>query len=458
MSRAAPPSTGLLRVAPWLVFGAALALSAWRAPALLGEPRFWAEEATDFYAAAHWQPWWRSLFFVPPHTVGYLLLSASAPATVAAKWLPLEWGPFVTTWAAAAILAVALAIVCFGRSLFWDSPLRRAVACAVILLAPTSLGEVWLTSTNSQVYCGVVALCLLCEDLRGASRRRIALYCALLLLCGLSGVYSALLVFAFAWKVWLERSPGSRALLGVNVAAATLQALVFGSLWGETTLHASRFHQLDWVRSAIHMFYQQFLIPLGLRPLVRAFGDPVTVLSSLAQNPRAPVVVAVAVLGLLGAVLVVLLLVDRELRSPRNLLVLALPSLALFTTVSAKHGRVSGRYAVLSGITLLLLLLAHARFSPGERRWRSVLAACLLAWSLAVGASGFRDDDAFRCPGGCPRWREEVAHWCRDPSYAPQVWPVRLPLEGPQWRVKLPPSLTSRACPATRRDRPAAGR
>ena len=56
MSRAAPPSTGLSRAAPWLVFGAALALSAWRAPALLGEPRFWAEEATDFYAAAHWQP------------------------------------------------------------------------------------------------------------------------------------------------------------------------------------------------------------------------------------------------------------------------------------------------------------------------------------------------------------------------------------------------------------------
>ncbi len=457
MSRAAPPPTGLSRVAPWLVFGAALALSAWRAPQLLGEPRFWAEEATDFYAAAHWLPWLQSLFFVPPHTVGYLLLSASVPATIAAL-LPVAWGPFVTTWAAAAILAVALALVCFGRSLFWDTPLRRALACAVILLAPTSLGEVWLNSTNSQVYCGVVALCLLCEDLRGASRRRIVLYAALLLGCGLSGVYSALLVFAFAWKVWLERSPGSRVLLGVNVATAAVQAAVFASLWSETALQASRFRQLDWVRSATHMFYQQFLVPLGLRPLVRALGDPLAVLGTLAQNPRAPLIVALAVLGLLGAVLVVALLVDRELRSPRNLLVIALPSLALFTTVSAKHGRVSGRYAVLSGITLLLLLLAHARFSPGGSRWRSVLASGLLAWSLAVGAFGFRDDDAFRCPGGCPRWDDEVAHWCGDPSYAPQVWPVRLPLEGPQWRVNLPPPLPSRACPATRRDRPAAGR
>src|SRR5512143_2683825 len=112
MSRAAPPPTGLSRAAPWLVFGAALALSAWRAPQLLGEPRFWAEEATDFYAAALWLPWPRSLGFVPPQTVGYLLLSASAPATIAAQ-LPVAWAPAVTTWAAAAILATALAIVCF---------------------------------------------------------------------------------------------------------------------------------------------------------------------------------------------------------------------------------------------------------------------------------------------------------------------------------------------------------
>jgi hypothetical protein len=458
MSRVAPTAPSLSRVAPWLVFAAALALSALRAPVLLSEPRFWAEEATDFYAAAHVQPWPASLFFLPPHTVGYLLLSASGPATVAARWLPVASAPAVTTWAAFCVLAVALALVCFGRSLFWDTPLRRAAACAAILLAPSSLGEVWLNSTNSQVYCGVIALCLLCEDTRAASRARMALYAGLLLLCGLSGVYAALLVFAFAWKAWLERTPGAFILLGVNLATASVQALVFGWLWSGTSLRASRFEQLDWVRSATNAFYQQFLVPLGLRPLVRAFGDPLAVLASLAHEPRAPLIVALALGGALGAALIVALLVERDLRSPRNLLVIALPSLVLLTTLSAKHGRASGRYAVVSGVTLLFLLLAHARFGPGVPRWRPALAAGLLGWSLAVGATGFRSDDAFHCPGGCPRWRDEVARWCREPSYAPQVWPVRLPPTGPQWRVRLPPSLTSRACPATRRDRPAAGR
>jgi hypothetical protein len=328
----------------------------------------------------------------------------------------------------------------------------------VILFAPSSLGEVWLTAINAHVYCGVIALVLLCEDTRAAGRKRIAFQAALLGFCGLSGVYAVSLAFAFAAKVWLERSRGARAFLAVIAASAAVQVGVFVWLWTQTNLRASRFEQLDWVRSLTNAFYQQFVVPLGLRPVLRIVGDPAEVLGWLANEPRAPVLVALALAGALLAIGVVAFLADRDLRSPRNLLVIAVPSLVSVTAVAAKHGRLSGRYAVVPGIALLFLLLAHARFEPGAPRWRPLAAAALLGWALLVGAAGYRDDDAFRCPGGCPRWRDELARWCAEPSYAPQVWPVRVPESGPQWRVRLPPSLTSRACPATRRDRPAAAR
>jgi len=423
------------RVVSGLLFVMALALVVLRAPQLLIEPRFWAEEGSVYFAVAQRAPLLDSLFHL--HKAGYLLLSTSLPATFAARLLPIEWAPAVTTWAAFGVLAAALAIVAFGRSYLWDSPLRRAVACAILLLAPSNLGEVWLNSTNSQVYCGVVSLLILCEDLRGASRRRIAAYALLLLGCGLSGPYTSFLFPAFGAKLWLERSRGAWVGSGVVAGAAAVQALAFGFLWNQDAVDAARFQQIDWVRSATYTFYQQFLVPLGGRPLVQTLGDPLAVLSSLAREPRAPVIVAIALAGVLGAGLVVALLVDRDPRSPRNLLVIALASLALLTTVSARFGRTTGRYAVVSGIALLLLLLAHARFAAGAPLWRPALAAGLLSWALAVGALGYRHDEAFRCPEPCPRWPDELARWRAEPGYAPQIWPVRLPRQGPQWRVEL---------------------
>jgi hypothetical protein len=436
MSELAPaPSASSSPGLPWLIFGSALALAILRAPQLLLQPRFWAEEGSIYYAVALREPWLAALFHVPHHTAGYLLLSASFPATLAAKLLPIELAPFATTYAAFAVVGCALALVAFGRSLLWSDPARKALACVAVLLAPSSLGEVWLNSTNSQIYCGLISLAILCEDLRLASPRRIAAYLALLAFCGLSGVYTSFLFFAFVWKLWLERSRGALLALGVVAATAAVQFAIFVFLWQEQAIHASKFKQLDWVRSAISTFYQQFLVPLGGRPFVQALGDPGAVLGSLAG--RGPMVVGLAVLGVVGALAVLSVLVDRDLRSPRNGLVIALASLALLTTLSAKFGSTVGRYAVLSGISLLWLLLAHTRSGVGIARWRAVAAGVAFGWALLVGAASYREDDAFACPGGCPRWPEEVARWRRDPRYAPQIWPVHLPLSGPQWRVEL---------------------
>jgi hypothetical protein len=433
----APPGSGSVR-ASWLVYGAALALTVLRAPQLLVDPRFWAEEGSVYYAVALRQPWPEALFHLPRDTAGYLLLSASVPATVAAKLLPLELGPFATTYAALAVLSVALALLAFGRSLLWNDPTRRGLACLVVLLAPSSVGEVWLNSTNSQVYCGLISLCILCEDLRSASSRRIAAYLLLLLFCGLSGVYTSFLFLAFVWKIWFERSRGAWLAGGVVAATAVAQFAIFLLLWNENAIHASKFRQIDWVQSGTYTFYTQFMAPLGGRSLVQEVMDPARVVYGLAGDWGGPASAGIALLGMLGVVAVLSALVDRDLRSPRNALVIAVGSLAILTTVSAKFGRTTGRYAVLSGISLLWLLLAHTYLRRGAPPWRALCASVLLFASLGVGGVGYRRDAAFACPGGCPRWRDEVAHWRRDPTYPPQIWPVLFPRTGRQWRVDVP--------------------
>lgn len=423
----------------WLIFGAALALSALRAPQLLVEPRFWAEEGSVYYANAQQTRSLAALVHVPRHTAAYVALSVSVPATLAARLLPVEAAPYATTYAAAVILSVAFALIVFGRSLLWNDPARKALACAAVLLAPSSLGEVWLNSTNSQIYCGLISLCILCEDLRAASPRRIAVYVVLLLLCGLSGVYTAFLAPAFLWKLWYERSRGALAALSAAGLATAVQVVVFASLWSERAIHPSKLQAFDWVRSATVTFYSHFVVPLGLRPLVRVLGEPTEVVAALARGSHDPWMLGVALLGVVGALAILVALVDRDLRSARNGLVIALASLAASTTVFAHFGRAMGRYAVLSGIALLWLLLSQTRRRAGGGPLRAVAAAALLTWALAVGALGYRHDEAFACPAGCPSWRAEVARWRQDPSHAPRIWPGAVPAGRPPWRVKLSP-------------------
>jgi hypothetical protein len=419
------------------IFVAALAVAAARAPELLVEPRFWAEEGSLYYAAAWNTESAATLAHVPRPTAAYVNLAASVPATLAAWWLPVEDAPFGTTWAAFAVLAVALALVSAGRSRLWGHPLGSALACAAVLLAPSALGEAWLNSINAQSYCGLIALAILCEDMRLASVRRIAAYVPLLVFCGLSGPYTSFLFPAFAWKVWAERSLAAVFAAGAVALAALIQVGVFAWVWSEGALNPAKLQPFDFVRSATYVAYGQLIVPLGLGPLMKEFSTHV--LYELGGVERAPWAIAMAAFGVVLGGAALLLLVDRDPRSPRNGLVIALACLAVLTTASAHWGRSLGRYAVVSGFALLWLVLARAYARARGPRIVPLAAAVVFGWALLVGAAAYRHDEAFDCPVGCPRWREEVARWRTGPAYQPQIWPVVLPRGRPQWRVELAP-------------------
>ncbi|MGI9590694.1 MAG: hypothetical protein ACR2P8_04945, partial [Myxococcota bacterium] len=223
------------RLWPWLGLVVCALLGVARAPDLFSSPRFWAEEGSYFYAAAT-DPaagWLGGLTYIPRGAAGYWLLCASVPATLAAHWASVEGAPGVTTLFSFALWLAPLAILLTGRSLVFDTAARKAVACALVIFAPSAIGEVWLNSINAQVYCGLTALVLLCEDLAAASRTRLWVCGALLAFCGLSGPYTSFLFFGFALKAWWERSPRSIAFFAVVAVMAAVQVSTFAWLLRE---------------------------------------------------------------------------------------------------------------------------------------------------------------------------------------------------------------------------------
>ena len=407
------------RITPWAVLGAAGALIVARAPQLLVEPRLWAEEGVLFLAHAVRSSFAGGLVYVQ-RDAGYFNLPPSLATAIAAA-APLEAAPWVTTYASLACLLLPLLIILFGRSRVWDDPLRKAVACGIVLLAPSFVGEVWLNTINAQVYLGVAALCLLCEDLDGISGRRLAGYTALLAVCGLSGPYTTFLVFAFLWNAWVQRSRAARVLAGALVLTTAVQGLVFTGLASQGFIHGAKFSELNALRSVSNALHAHFLVPVVGRPVGFA----------LARIPR----LLFVLLGFVSLAVALGWLVDWRRRSAAVLLLVALLPLSILTTVASKHGLPGGRYGVLPGIAWLLLILATTRSGS---RMRARFAALLLGLGLTAGVFALRaEDPAFGCGGPCPSWPAELARWRADPDYRLRVWPMRSDDREEGWWVDL---------------------
>jgi len=416
------------------IFFLLLVLVFFRAPTLLLEPRLWAEEASVFLHYAYTHSFLESLLFVPQKTAGYFLLVANLPATIAAHIFPLAYAPIVTTYFSLGILLTLFTLILWGHSSVWDTVGKKTLACLVVLFAPSSTGEVWLNSINAQVYCCMIAVCLLLEDLRAVSPRRWWSYRVLLVFCGLSGVYTAFLGGMFLLKAWLEKS--REALIQVSLIACTslIQVAVFLSLYFSNNISGKKLVSLNLGTTIQHVFLHQIAFPLlgpqwgqRLRSSLYAFfttwGDTVVTGSVLFAG--------ILAVGYLYAVLYAIL--PRAHQYSQILLLGSYVFTATGTSVFSAGGVPGGRYAVASGVFLLWMLLNNLRFSTLDPR--STLCMVLLAGALVFGMMGYRTTGAqifFACNANCPKWADELKRCELTSRCVLTVWPY------PRWKFPWP--------------------
>ncbi len=448
-----PRLTGLLRTlleylggyhGRWLLFGLATLVILSREPHLLREPRFWAEEGSIHFAYAFQHSPLRSLLLVPTtdSPAGYLHLPANLAAVVAVHAVDLEQAPLVTTLAALLAQLLPTLVVVFGSSLLWSSPVRRLLCVLLLLFAPIAHSEVWLNTTNSQVFCGITGLLLLAEDLENASQRRLWVYRLLLLFCALSGIYTILLTPAYFVRERLLRTRETRlhfAILGLG--------LILQSGFVAWTKFAGGIEPERFGGMRIAQRMAGALISFLLYPVLgQGSGDTVARQLGLASVARgehvamghAMLIVGISIL-LFGALGFGLLRMRRPAERP---LVVAFLALVVAVPVLAYRGSIAERYGFVPGSALLLVLLLSAFADP--LRWRHRAALGLVTVSLAIGVATFwreipvafegdSSDRAGTQPGG-PVWRSEVAAWRRDPQRPLRIWPLT---SGVPWELYL---------------------
>ena len=396
-----------------------LGLLVWRAPVIVLEGRFWAEEAFFFQYARHAD----TLDALLAAPLGYLNLPASLAAWLANQ-VPLELAPRVTVLSALLVQILPAALLLWGLVPGLRRWWQRWLAVALLLVLPPSQ-EVWLNSVNAQFYLAISAALVLVAPAgqgAGAIVRR-----GLLLGIGLGGLPALFLTPLFWWRAYAE---GSRERLG-QALVLSLCGLLQASLVMQVVATGVRAGEVYWTAFPLVVLAKQVALPLlGSAATDRLASVLVPELTAPGQDWLAALLWSlVAGLWLLG-----LWAAWRIDSLPARYLLLA--SIAMVAlgfwggadlnrpAVALGHASATyaGRYYYAPNVLLALALLSLCGASRGF--WQRGALLAVLGWMVVLGGLDFiHSASRYRVFFSGPGWSAEVTRWRERGGHTLAIWP-----------------------------------
>jgi hypothetical protein len=424
-----------------LVFLTAISVIILRLPSLLFEPNLWAEEGSRYFPYAFYfaqTPEWYAGFYQIQR--GYLALWPNLAATIAANFFPLAYAPLVMT-----IMAFVIQVSVIGFFLWtdfeeWQSATLKIVGVIVIIFVPVS-GEVWLNTINSQFLLAVIAFLIL--HAKSSPNRFVEwLRYFLLLLAGLTGIVSSLLVPLFAYKAVVKRDKERVWQTAILAGCLIIQLgiFLFTSL-NENSALTERLGTIRW-STLVTIFWTQSIgtVLLGLENIQSIFFHINTLWES---NIHLFDIVSIFTLLL---VLMFIGLIALNLRPETRVtligsyIILIIVSI-FFSLTEDKfllaNPLASHRYFYAPNIILGLGLIAGIQNNlsvtgklPNKLLAMQSILVILLTVSLFWGIMQYRKTTLFG--PDWPNWKNEITAYCEDSTQPIEIWP-------PGWKMHLPP-------------------
>lgn len=383
-----------------------------RKPILLVEPRLWWDEGMVNLSFAYTHGLWATL--TSPHQ-GYFSLINNITALAQRLFMRVEDAPFISTYMAFAVQLLPHFIIWRGKSPYWAASEQRILASLIVLFSGAHC-VLWLNVVTAQFHLSLVTFLILMENWQGRSRRCERGYAALLLLAGMSGVVSCLLL-PFFWLRWRQERSRFAAVMAASLGAATLVAL-----WGVA----------NFFLSGQRMLAREQRFGFSVVGFVQKFARGTVgnlFLPSADELEQWQPLNAAAALGALAAICGGFaggVAPQARVYFLGAFFWLAGGSLLLSLNFSGQ-----ARYFYAANTVLMLLVMQNV-FAPSQARAKAAGGVLLLALLAGMHDFYFR----YECyHPQWPKWRDEVALWRQDPDYPMRQHPRGTNVD---WRVRLP--------------------
>ncbi len=407
----------------WVILGILAVVGLSRSPYIFHHGRFFAEEGVLHFRYMYTHSFPKNILYVQTRT-GYYNAFVDW-GTLLAAHVPLVRAPLVTTW-----LSFGLVMVLLWVALAWPSDLlpnvgAKLAAAALLLVGPQAIPEIWANTINAQTYLCIAALLLLFSRVEDLRRWRYGISVALLVLAGLSGLYTVALFPLFLVAALLDRNWrrwGYVIALGI---VSAIQGAVFLHSRSSGTLAASKTAVPSGpsvFRSIAGWHLDALVIPQ--RQLQRWVAQ--------VQSHQSTPSVELALLAMLVAAAIGVLLWFAADRRVTLMLIAAFVIVEGLVLVGDLNGDASGRYATVPIAILGLMLIYGA--STSKQSVLTWAGGAVVVLVLLIGLRDFWSFDTvrLRCEN-CPDWSAQVHRYERGHTTHLKIWPYTR-----NWQIKLP--------------------
>ena len=407
-----------------LFFITLLLIFFYRSPYIFLNGRFMAEEGEIFFANAYKYSFLYSFFFVDFYS-GYLNLWANISGIIS-NFFDLEIAPLISNYLSLIPKLLIIYFVLYENLIALNNFWYKILFCLIVFICPQNVPEIWMNSINSQIFFCILSFVLLIINYQHDKIKLVNL--GLLLISGLSGIYSCILTPIFFYKYYLfKKSQDFFNFLIILLCSIAQVIIIFYSKF-TGSLYAGKIHFIN-LELINNFIYNVFLKSFFGGNLIKYFYF----------NLETYFYVIILGSFLLFSFFIFFLLsfindfksFSAESKFLAISLIYCFLSVSIIVMVGGVSNYVGGRYAVLpSFYMLLLVLLSISILRNNLMRFCLII---LLITSNVVGFSEFRPNvlqinknhhslKSLDCIE-CPNWEEEVKKFRADNNHELKIWP-----------------------------------
>jgi len=371
-----------------------------------------------------------SLFFVD-YTARYLNIISNISSIVSSRFFDLENAQYVAVYLSLLVYFIILYKILFEDSKLFKHSIQKYLFSILIILSPVMSFEIWLNAINLQVYLGLLTIIIL--FLNSEKTKKVINY-FLLILCGLSGIYSCALTPLFFWNYLKQKSRYNLICFFILFICSVIQLsliLILTSVEGigssntALVLDFSKYESISFIYNTV---IRAFLGSSFPKFFLETFGlNLITVLTNESLKDLLFFISLFIFTILIFFVTRVLKnFINNEEKTVFTYLILIFLILSFIVIVGGVSDSLHGRYSALPGITIILIFLYVA--SNLKKTFLKNLSIALLGCTLIFGLYDYRLKNylVYLDCINCPDWKMEVKKYKKDKRYYPNSWPYHI--------------------------------
>ena len=370
-----------------------------------------------------------SLLFVD-YNARYMNLISNISSIISTRLFDLENAQYVAIYLSLLIYLIILLKILFEESYLLSNTIQKYLFSALFILTPVMSFEIWLNAINLQVYLGLLTIIIL--FLNSNKTQKIFNY-FLLVICGLSGIYSCALTPLFFLNYLRQKSRYNFICFFILLTCSIIQfslILISTSIIEDgpsntvVIFDISKYETISFIYNTVIRAFFGSSFP---KFIFDNFGLNLNTIL-INDNLKDLLFFISLFVFIFFMFFIIWVFKNFKKKEEKNVLIyltLIFLILSFVVIIGGVSDSLHGRYSALPGITIVLIVL---HVVSNSKNFLKNLSIFFLACSLIFGFYDYRLKNylVYLDCINCPDWKMEVKKYKNDKSYMPNAWPYHI--------------------------------